>query len=105
MQSVQLFECVKAGYFLITKVLGEHRRDEVIGEGEGRGVWEHSPSGSIGILILWNAISGVLRGQCLNKIDCHLMLIFICMHALRTSTRILFYIKYGFLSFLDISFS
>lgn len=37
MQSVQLFECVKAGYFLITKVLGEHRRDEVIGEGEGRG--------------------------------------------------------------------
>ena len=37
MQSVQLFECVKVGYFLITKVLGENRRDEVIGEGEGRG--------------------------------------------------------------------
>ena len=51
MQSVQLFECVKAGYFLITKVLGEHRRDEVIGEGEGRG------GGGLGALSLrkyWN---------------------------------------------------
>ena len=73
-----------------------------------RGVWGHAPPENYEILVLWNAISSVLRGQILSKMFSKsivlFMLIFIGVNSRRSSQ---FYFKQvvRFLKLLWISLS
>ena len=73
-----------------------------------RGVWGHAPSENFEILVLWNAISSVLRGQILSKMFSKpivlFMLIFIGVTS-RRSSQFYFIQVVRFLKLLWISLS
>ena len=73
-----------------------------------RGVWGHAPPENFEVLVLWNAISSVLRGQilskcCLNQLS-FFMLIFIGVTS-RRSSQFYFIQVVRFLKLLWISLS
>ena len=73
-----------------------------------RGVWGHAPPENFEILVLWNAISSVLRGQILSKMFSKsivlFMLIFIGVTS-RRSSQFYFIQVVRFLKLLWISLS
>ena len=66
--------------FLITDESGGHWRGQPLHC--SRGVWGHAPPENFEILVLWNAISSVLRGQILSKMFSLNQLSFLCLFLL-----------------------
>ena len=83
--------------------------NQVSSEGAtSRGVWGHAPPENFEILVLWNAISSILRGQILSKMFSKsivlFMLIFIGVTS-RKSSQFYFIQVVWFLKLLWISLS
>ena len=67
---------------LITDESGEQWRGQPLG-----GVWGHAPPENFEILVLWNAISSVLRGQILSKMFSKSIVLFMLIFIGVTSRR------------------
>ena len=89
--------------FLIIDESGEQWRGQPV-----RGVWGHAPLENFEILVLWNAISSILRGQIVSKMFSKsivlFMLIFIGVNS-RRSSQFSFTQVVRFLKLLWISLS
>ena len=67
------------------------------------GVWEHAPPENFEILVLWNAISSVLRGQILSKMFSKSIVLFMLIFIGVTSRRSSRYILYKLCGFWNCS--
>ena len=89
---------------LITDESGEQWRGQPRG-----GVWGHAPPENFEILVLWNDISSVLRGQILSKMFSKSIVLFMLIFIGMTSRRSSQFYLYKLCSFveiaLDITFS
>ena len=68
-----------------------------------RRVWGHSPPENFELLILWNAISGVLRGQFLSKMSTKSIAILCLFLFAWFRVQVLDFILYYFVQFLKFS--
>ena len=68
-----------------------------------RMVWGHSPPENFELLILWNAISGVLRGQFLSKMSAKSIVILCLFLFAWFRVQVLDFILYYFVQFLKFS--
>ena len=69
------------------------------GGNPSRGVWGHDPPENFEILVLWNAISSVLRGQILSKMFSKSIVLFTSAEReVKDSRRLGMYQSYNFLA-------